>query len=188
MRSNEQLAAGREICPPFFLGRLIIRPLRFLYLFGWLGSVFCGPVEDALVPICCYRTFSPAATGHFLHTDLCRTNFIFCNINNVLNCILHFACIPAAFIIQDLLPQGLVLPALSSMKHMQSPAGSWLCRKAFGVQIPSPITQNYQAVLQLLWALVWQRTAHLSSAGNAGSALNPPARMFGFTGVDYPWG
>lgn len=105
-----------------------------------------------------------------------------------ISCVSLFACMPAAFIIWDLLPQGLVLPALSSMKHMQSPAGTWLCRKAFGVQISSHIAQNYQTVLQPSWVEVWPRTAHLSSVGNAGSALNPPARIFGFTAAHYPWG
>lgn len=63
---------------------------------------------------------------------------------------------------------GLVLPALSSMKHMQSPAVAWLCRRAFGVQILLHITQNYKALC-------------LSSVGNAGSAPDAPAWMFGFT-------
>lgn len=43
---------------------------------------------------------------------------------------------------------GPMLPVLSSMKHMQSPAVAWLWRKAFGVQISFHITQNYWAVLQ----------------------------------------
>lgn len=111
----------------------------------------------------------PDATGHFLHTDLCRTSFIFCTVKSVANYILCFSiCLHACCFYYP----GLASPGKagcpSPLKH-EAYAKSWLCRKAFGLQISSPITQNYQAVLQPSWALVWPRTAHLSSAGNAGS-------------------
>lgn len=54
-------------------------------------------------------------------------------------------------------------------------------QESLGVQISFHLTQDCSAVLRPCWAFVWQRKACLSSAGNAGSARNPPAWMFGFT-------
>lgn len=140
---------------PALLGRLIIMQARFLYLFGWLRAVFCGTVEICALPpiIFCYRTFSPGVTGHFLCMDLHVTNlFIIESGLLIIFRISLFACMFTALMIQYccIKPSawGPAFPALSSMKHMQSPAVAWLCRKAFGVRISFHVTQNYRAVLQ----------------------------------------
>jgi len=85
--------------------------------------------------------------------DLCITNlFVIQRVLLIIFSISLFACMSAALMIYYCCIKpgawGLVLPALSSMKHMQSPAVVWLCRKAFEAQISFHITQNYRAVLQ----------------------------------------
>lgn len=70
---------------------------------------------------------------------------------------------------------GHVPPALSSMKHMQSPGEDWLHKNAFGVQISLHITQKYRALLQPLGALVWRRVTSLSSGARAGYDVDSPA-------------
>lgn len=151
MRSNKQLTAGREISPPFFLGRLIIRPVRFLYFFGWLGAVFCGPVGDL-------HSGSHLQLQNFLtrcHRSFVahRTNFIFCNIVLLtVSCICLHAC---CFYYPGPASPGPRAP--SPLKHETYAKSCWVLALQESLWRSDFVSHNpaLSGCSSALWALVW---------------------------------
>lgn len=163
------------------LGRLIIMQLRFFYLLVWLRAVFCrgfvhwlpsGAGEHSRqvwqITSCawvCYNRFVYNIEHYCLYSVCLETSLFTCRATALM---IQCCCIkPSAW--------GHVPPALSSMKHMQSPGEDWLHKNAFGVQISLHITQNYRALLWPLEALVWHRVTSLSSGARAGYDVDSPA-------------
>lgn len=139
---------------------------------------------SALVPIFCYKTFSPDATDNFLHVDLRRTNFIFYNIKSFFAySILHFSVCLHACCFYYPGPASPGPRAPSPLKHEACAKSCWLLALQESLWGSDFISHNPE-----LSGCSSSRDVGLAVAKNStsflcrecSSALNPPVRMFGF--------